>query len=171
MTFLHVFRWKTRWPPQWRVLRITWLPRYLISSKWCKICSTIFPDCTNRSMMICGNLCSSLTPWRSLQVLSPGRNKRPYGLAVDIWSLGCTVLEMADGKPPWSGLPGVSKDSHILSSLKIVQNLLVLPFWCWYTNNSLHVTSWGQLLNTVCFAVCILFQGYQWGVATYSWAS
>ncbi|KAL2553154.1 mitogen-activated protein kinase kinase kinase 3-like [Forsythia ovata] len=56
------------------------------------------------------NSCSSMLSfkgspyWTAPEVVT---NTNGYSLPVDIWSLGCTVLEMATSKPPWSQYEGV----------------------------------------------------------------
>ncbi|XP_074574545.1 mitogen-activated protein kinase kinase kinase YODA-like isoform X2 [Curcuma longa] len=43
-------------------------------------------------------------------------NSSGYDLTVDIWSLGCTIIEMATSKPPWSQFEGVAAIFKIANS-------------------------------------------------------
>ncbi|XP_021675730.2 mitogen-activated protein kinase kinase kinase 3 [Hevea brasiliensis] len=51
--------------------------------------------------------------WMAPEVIM---NTSSYNLAVDIWSLGCTILEMATSKPPWSQYEGVAAIFKIANS-------------------------------------------------------
>nr|POF12192.1 mitogen-activated protein kinase kinase kinase 3 [Quercus suber] len=47
--------------------------------------------------------------WMAPEVMQAALNKDAnpdLALAVDIWSLGCTIIEMLNGKPPWSDFTG-----------------------------------------------------------------
>ncbi|XP_073018790.1 mitogen-activated protein kinase kinase kinase 5-like isoform X2 [Primulina eburnea] len=49
--------------------------------------------------------------WMAPELLNFGMQKdanSDLALAVDIWSLGCTIIEMLNGKPPWSEYEGAA---------------------------------------------------------------
>ncbi|XP_055821555.1 mitogen-activated protein kinase kinase kinase YODA [Solanum dulcamara] len=54
--------------------------------------------------------------WIAPEVIN---NSNGCNLAVDIWSLGCTVLEMATTKPPWSQYEGIAAIFKIGNSKEV----------------------------------------------------
>ncbi|KAJ6844918.1 mitogen-activated protein kinase kinase kinase 5-like isoform X1 [Iris pallida] len=53
--------------------------------------------------------------WMAPEVVQATMNKDVgYDYAVDIWSLGCTIIEMFTGKHPWNGLEGAAAMFKVL---------------------------------------------------------
>ncbi|XP_074569291.1 mitogen-activated protein kinase kinase kinase 5-like isoform X2 [Curcuma longa] len=53
--------------------------------------------------------------WMAPEVMQASMNKDiGYDFAVDIWSLGCTIIEMFTGKQPWCGLEGAAAMFKVL---------------------------------------------------------
>ncbi|XP_078430579.1 mitogen-activated protein kinase kinase kinase 5 [Wolffia australiana] len=53
--------------------------------------------------------------WMAPEVVQAMLNKdRGYDLSVDIWSLGCTIIEMFTGKHPWDGFEGAAAMFKVL---------------------------------------------------------
>lgn len=65
--------------------------------------------------MMDNQLLSSLKgtiPWMAPEVI----NQSKYCKKIDVWSLGCTLIEMCSGKTPWSD---INQDNYIQALLKI----------------------------------------------------
>ncbi|XP_008220881.1 PREDICTED: mitogen-activated protein kinase kinase kinase A-like [Prunus mume] len=52
------------------------------------------------------------------------QNNPDLGLAVDIWSLGCTIIEMLNGKPPWSDFTGPQAMFKVLDKIPDIPETL-----------------------------------------------
>ncbi|XP_021820949.1 mitogen-activated protein kinase kinase kinase 5-like [Prunus avium] len=60
-------------------------------------------------------------------------------LAVDIWSLGCTIIEMFNGKPPWSDFTGPQAMFKVLNTIPDIPETLSAEgkdflSWCFRRN-------------------------------------
>ncbi|CAN1221248.1 Mitogen-activated protein kinase kinase kinase 5 [Linum grandiflorum] len=66
-------------------------------------------------------------------------NNSDLALAVDIWSLGCTIIEMFTGKPPWSEFEGAAAMFKVIKDSPAVPETLSpegkdFLIWCFKRN-------------------------------------
>ncbi|XP_063937827.1 mitogen-activated protein kinase kinase kinase 5 [Daucus carota subsp. sativus] len=65
--------------------------------------------------------------WMAPELLQPDMQNESdpdLALAVDIWSLGCTIIEMMNGKPPWSEYEGPAAMFKVLKETPAIPETL-----------------------------------------------
>ncbi|CAN1221249.1 Mitogen-activated protein kinase kinase kinase 5 [Linum grandiflorum] len=74
-----------------------------------------------------------------MQAVMQKDNNSDLALAVDIWSLGCTIIEMFTGKPPWSEFEGAAAMFKVIKDSPAVPETLSpegkdFLIWCFKRN-------------------------------------
>nr|GMC97150.1 mitogen-activated protein kinase kinase kinase YODA-like isoform X2 [Ipomoea batatas] len=65
--------------------------------------------------------------WMAPELMVSGtqdNSNSDYAFAIDIWSLGCTIIEMMNGKPPWSEYEGPAAMFKVLKESPPIPDLL-----------------------------------------------
>lgn len=83
------------------------------------------PEVYSYSTLLCDVSCVlycywNLFPIQLMQAVMEKDNSSDLAFAIDIWSLGCTIIEMFTGKPPWSEYEGVSTCRNFLVFFQFV---------------------------------------------------
>jgi len=67
--------------------------------------------CFDESNTYKNSILSGTVPWMAPEMIK----KEKFGSKIDIWSLGCTIVEMLNGERPWSECPTVARIFYMVT--------------------------------------------------------